>query len=79
MPYMEFNAKEWDNDEIINADHAYKLPKPDKTVLYINYHQTGVSGDTTWGTLAHQQFTLYSNTDYTFKFSIQGIYPTSAR
>lgn len=71
--YMEFSAKEWSNDEIIPAMHPYELPTSDKTVLYINYHQTGVGGDTTWGTRARDEYTLMSNKEYTFKFKIKGI------
>lgn len=73
IPYMEFNVKEWSDDEIIKAAHPYELKKSDKTVVHINYHQTGVGGDTTWGTLARSEFTLTSDKEYTFEFSIKGI------
>jgi len=68
--YFDFNIYKWDNDEIIEAGHAYELPKSDKTVMYINYHQTGVGGDTSWGTSAHKEFTLSCDKSYTniFKF-----------
>ncbi len=68
-----FSAFEWDNDEIINAKHLHELPESDKTVMYINYNQTGVGGDTSWGTFAHPEFTLSSGREYIYRFAFKGI------
>lgn len=70
---FDFSVFEWTNDEIINASHAYELPESDKTVMYINYKQTGVGGDTSWGTLTHPEFTLSCNKEYSYTFKFCGI------
>lgn len=72
-PRMELCAKPWTNAEITAADHQYKLPESTHTVLYPNLHQTGVGGDTSWGTRAHSDFTLYSDKEHEFIFYIKGI------
>ena len=72
-PLVEMSAKPWTAAEIDAADHQYKLPESDKTVLYVNYRQTGVGGDTSWGTKTHEEYTLYSDREYSWEFVIDMI------
>ncbi|MCH5186469.1 MAG: DUF4981 domain-containing protein, partial [Oscillospiraceae bacterium] len=76
---FDFSVFEWDNDEIINAMHEYELPESDKTVMYINYRQSGVGGDTSWGTLAHPEFMLSCDKEYKYTFSFCGVDETKRR
>ncbi|MFA9396761.1 MAG: glycoside hydrolase family 2 TIM barrel-domain containing protein [Clostridiaceae bacterium] len=67
---FEFSALPYDQYEIENSDHNYKLPKSDKTVLKINYKQMGVGGDDSWQAKTHPEYTLYANRNYSFQFKI---------
>lgn len=69
-PVFEMSAKPWTAAEIDAADHQYKLASSDKTVLYVNYRQTGVGGDTSWGTKTHEEYTLYADREYKWEFVI---------
>lgn len=72
-PIFEMSAKPWTAAEIDAADHQYKLEKSDKTVLYVNYRQTGVGGDTSWGTKTHPEYTLYADRTYEWEFTFDMI------
>ena len=72
-PLFEMSAKPWTAAEIDAADHQYKLAPSDKTVLYVNYRQTGVGGDTSWGTKTHPEYTLYADKEYKWEFVIDAV------
>jgi beta-galactosidase len=71
---FDFNALNYTPFELQENDHYYKLLKPSKTVLRINYAQMGVGGDDSWGAKIHSDFILYSNRNYMFEFLIKPIF-----
>ena len=66
---FEFSCLPWSPQEIENADHVYKLPKSDKTVLRIGM-QRGVGGDDSWGAPVHAEYTLPSGKEYRISFRL---------
>jgi beta-galactosidase len=75
QPVIELNVLPYTPYEVEKYDHVYKLPESDNSVLRINYRQMGVGGDRCWGTtpVAHPEFLLYANRDYSYSFTLQGI------
>jgi beta-galactosidase len=72
-PAIELNVLPFSSEELEQSDHCYKLPLSSKTVVRINYKQMGVGGDDSWGAKTHEEFTLYSNRNYSYSFTIKGI------
>ncbi|MEI6285123.1 MAG: glycoside hydrolase family 2 TIM barrel-domain containing protein [Bacillota bacterium] len=66
---FEFSCLPWTPEEIAAADHCYKLPVSDKTVLRSGL-QRGVGGDDSWGAPVHPEFSLPAGQNYTIKFRI---------
>jgi beta-galactosidase len=62
LPYTPFELEEY--------SHFYQVPPGDKTVVRVNYKQMGVGGDDSWGAKTLPQFTLYTNRNYSFSFSL---------
>jgi beta-galactosidase len=71
-PRFELNVLPYTPTEIEAHDHAYKLPKSDKTVVRVNYKQMGVGGDDSWGSRPHPEYRLFGNRNYDFRFSLKG-------
>ncbi|MHA0857842.1 beta-galactosidase, LacZ type [Paenibacillus sp. CMAA1364] len=71
-PWFELNVQSYTPTEIEAADHAYKLPKSDTTVVRINYKQMGVGGDDSWGSRPHPEYRLFGNRPYSFRFHLKG-------
>jgi beta-galactosidase len=72
-PHIELNVLPYTPDELEAADHQYKLPASDKTVIRVNYKQMGVGGDDSWGARTHSEFTLHANRIYEYSYSIKPI------
>ncbi len=70
---IEVNALPYTPLELEVADHGYRLPISNQTVLRINYKQMGVGGDDSWGQKTHPEYTLFANHEYKYSFSLQGI------
>jgi beta-galactosidase len=73
MPSIEINALPYTPEELEESDHVFKLPESDKVVVRINYKQMGVGGDDSWGAKTHPEFTLYSNRNYSFSYTIKAV------
>lgn len=67
---FEFSALPYSNHELENAKHHYELPRHYASFLNINYKQTGVGGDDSWGAKPHEDFILSSEKDLIFEFKI---------
>ncbi|MDO4562363.1 MAG: glycoside hydrolase family 2 TIM barrel-domain containing protein [Clostridia bacterium] len=59
--------------EIEAADHAYKLPVPEKVVARINCCQMGVGGDDSWGARTHTQYLNLTNRKYSYSFTFSPV------
>ena len=71
-PRFELNVLPYTPKEIEAHDHAYKLPKSNKTVVRMNYKQMGVGGDDSWGSRPHPEYRLFGNRTYSFSVSLKG-------
>lgn len=78
LPEVDMSALPYTPEEIEVCDHAYQLPKSDKTVLRVDYRQMGVGGDRGWGAtaVAHPEFVLYANRSYMYSFALQAVETT---
>ena len=70
MPLMEFNALRFTPWELESKKHPHELVANGSTVLRLSYHQMGVGGDDSWGKRPHPEFTLYSDSVYTYRFRL---------
>jgi hypothetical protein len=78
MPLMEFNALPYTPLELESKKHPYELVKNSSTILRLNYHQMGMGGDNSWGMRPHPEFTLYSDSVYTYRFRLLPIHPSQS-
>ncbi|MDO3411814.1 glycoside hydrolase family 2 TIM barrel-domain containing protein [Saccharibacillus sp. CPCC 101409] len=76
-PDVELNALPHAPETLEAADHAYKLPASDRTVLRVNHRQMGVGGDDSWQARTHEEFTLPANREYEYSFTLRGLSPES--
>ncbi|NJM16483.1 MAG: hypothetical protein HC896_14870 [Bacteroidales bacterium] len=61
-PYICFNARhqpDTDFDVYDNHRHTTDIVHRDMVNLNIDYKQTGVGGDDSWGALPHQKYILF--------------------
>ncbi|BAM48090.1 glycoside hydrolase family 2 TIM barrel-domain containing protein [Amphibacillus xylanus] len=72
-PTFELSVLPYTDEQLEQASHHYKLPKPDHTVVKINLTQMGIAGDDTWGARTHPEFTLYAEQNYHYRFSLKGL------
>ncbi|MBM7539875.1 glycoside hydrolase family 2 TIM barrel-domain containing protein [Amphibacillus cookii] len=73
MPTFELNVLPYTPDELEKADHGYQLPETDHTVVRVNLAQMGVGGDDSWGQRTHEDFTLFANRTYRYRFCLKAI------
>ena len=71
-PQFDFSASPYTMKSVIGKKHQYELEPAAFTILNINYGETGVGGDTTWGGKAkpHEQYLLLPETTYKYSFVI---------
>jgi hypothetical protein len=78
MPFMEFNALRYTPWELESKKHPYELALSSGIVLRLSYHQMGVGGDNSWGMRPHPEFTMYSDSVYTYRFRLLPILPSQS-
>lgn len=71
LPTVELNVLPYTPTELEESSHGYKLPKADKSVIRINMIQMGVGGDDSWGQKTHPEFTLYTDNNYKYSFTLK--------
>lgn len=71
-PSFETNVLPYTSDELENALHHKDLAISDKTVVRINYRQTGVGGDDSWSAKAraHEEFRIIADGCFKYGFRI---------
>lgn len=72
-PVIELNVLPYTPEELEQADHAYKLPRSNRTVIRINERQMGVGGDDSWGAPTHEEFKLPADRTYVNLFTLKGL------
>ncbi len=73
FPTVEANVLPYTPEEMELAAHHKDLPSSDKTVVRINYKQTGVGGDDTWSlnARAHEEFRIKAADGCRFVFAVK--------
>ena len=70
---FHFSALTYSPDMIDCAQHAYELPRVDKTWIRISRAQMGVGGDDSWGALVHPEYCIDNSRKLEFNFIFRGI------
>ena len=73
LPTVEANVLPYTPEEMENALHQKDLLPSDKTVVRINWRQTGVGGDDTWSlnARAHEEFRIKAEDNCRFVFAVK--------
>lgn len=69
QPWFSFNALHYSLDALQTAKHPFQMPESKETFVNIDYLQTGVGGDDSWGAHPHEQFKLKAK-EYHFEFML---------
>ncbi len=59
MPLLYTSAWPYAMDDLENSKHDCQLPRRDFVTFNVDYLQTGVGGDDSWGARPHEQYTLF--------------------
>jgi len=57
-------------EDLQNHKHPFQMPEHEETFVHIDYLQTGVGGDDSWGAHPHDQFKMRENF-YDFEFILE--------
>lgn len=73
LPTVEANVLPYTPEEMENALHQKDLLPSNKTVVRINWRQTGVGGDDTWSlnARAHEEFRIKAEDNCRFVFAVK--------
>lgn len=58
----------------VTTKHAIDVPMRDLVTFNIDHLQMGVGGDTSWGRLVHEEYTIPAK-DYNYSFTLQPVMP----
>jgi len=67
QPLIYASAWPYTMDDLEKARHINELPTRETITVNIDYKQTGVAGDNSWGARPHDQYTLFANQPYQWK------------
>ena len=70
LPLLSMSAHHYTTADFENADHTYDLVRREDITLNIDYRQTGVGGDNSWGARPHPEYTLHSQ-PYSYSFRLR--------
>ena len=79
LPHLSFSAlpfriSDLDGGETKSRTHWAELEPRDEITLTLDYRQTGVGGDDSWGAVPHREYTLWPQ-DLEYRFLIRPIGP----
>jgi len=74
MPALSVSAWHSTMDDLETANHSYEMPYRDYVTLNIDYKQTGVGGDNSWGARPHKEVTLWPQT-YSYSYRLRPFGP----
>lgn len=69
QPWFSFNALHYSVDDLQGHKHEFQMPKRAETFVNIDYLQTGVGGDDSWGAHPMEEFKMKEK-EYHFEFLI---------
>jgi beta-galactosidase len=61
QPWFNFNALHYTTEDLSTHKHPFQMPEHAETFVNIDFQQTGVGGDDSWGAHPHEQFKLKAN------------------
>ena len=61
QPWFNFNALHYTTEDLSTHKHPFQMPERAETFVNIDFQQTGVGGDDSWGAHPHEQFKLKAN------------------
>jgi len=68
-PLLSISAWPYTMKDLESARHTNELPRRDTVTVNLDYKQTGVGGDNSWGARTHAQYTLV-NRAYVYSFRL---------
>ena len=70
MPFLSISAHHYTTADLENATHTYDLKRRSSITLNLDYKQTGVGGDNSWGAMPHKQYTLAPQ-EYSYSYRLR--------
>jgi beta-galactosidase len=64
QPLMYASAWPYTMSDLEKASHIHELPARETITVNIDYRQTGVAGDNSWGARPHKQYTMWADQPY---------------
>ncbi|MDO4574152.1 MAG: glycoside hydrolase family 2 TIM barrel-domain containing protein [Planctomycetia bacterium] len=70
QPWFSFNALHYSTESLQSFKHAWQMPRRDETFVHLDYLQTGVGGDDSWGAHPLESYKLKAK-EIRFEFQLQ--------
>ncbi len=70
LPTIDFSIWPFSMEDLEQAKHVNELEEKDFLTVNIDYRQTGVGGDDSWGAKPHKEYTLFAK-PYSYRFVIK--------
>lgn len=70
QPWFSFNALHYSLEDLQSHKHPFQMPEHAETFVNVDYLQTGVGGDDSWGAHPHEQFKMKAG-EYHFEFLLE--------
>jgi beta-galactosidase len=72
-PLINASAWPYSMADLERARHIHELPARETITINIDFEQTGVGGDNSWGARPHRQYTLNANQAYQWKVRLSPV------
>jgi beta-galactosidase len=76
-PLINVSAWPYTMADLERARHIHELPSRETMTINIDYQQTGVGGDNSWGARPHRQYTLTADKEYRWKVRLTAVEKTA--
>jgi beta-galactosidase len=70
MPLISASAHHYTTDDLERAKYSYQMEHEDFITVNLDYNQTGVGGDDSWGARPHDEYTLHPK-PYRYSFRLR--------
>jgi beta-galactosidase len=71
-PVLSTSAWHYTIHDMETVDYEYEMPERDFITLNVDYKQTGVGGDNSWGARTHEEFTLWPQ-EYSYTYRLRPV------
>ncbi len=71
-PVLSTSAWHYTIHDMETVDYEYEMPYRDFITLNLDYKQTGVGGDNSWGARTHEEFTLWPK-EYSYSYRLRPV------